>query len=53
MSAALTAQVTAEVSTYVDNPETSSTVYDDIPVINKIDFGFYVVPSKHDIQQYM
>jgi hypothetical protein len=29
---------------YVDNPETSANVYDDVPIINKIDFGFYVVP---------
>lgn len=35
--------------------ETSSdiSVYDGIPIINKIDFGFYVVPGKHDIVQYI
>lgn len=35
--------------------ETSSdiSVYDGIPIINKIDFGFYVVPGKHDIVRYI
>lgn len=40
----------------VDVPiETSGeiSVYEGIPVINKIDFGFYVVPGKHDIPSYM
>ncbi len=53
MSAELTSYVTAEVTSYVDNPETSSTTYDDIPVINTIDFGFYAVPGQHDIVQYI
>ena len=53
VSAVLTTWVTADISTYVDNPNTSADVYDDIPIINKIDFGFYVVPQKHDIQQYI
>jgi hypothetical protein len=33
----------------VDNPNAPTDIYDDIPVVNKIDFGFYVVPEKHDI----
>ena len=40
----------------VDVPvETSSdiSVYDGIPIINKIDFGLYVVPKQHDIVQYI
>ena len=53
VSAVLTTWVTADVSTYVDNPNTSADVYDDIPIVNKIDFGFYVVPQKHDIQEYI
>lgn len=53
VSAVLTNWVTGEVTSYVDNPETSATVYDDIPIINKIDFGFYVVPQKHDILEYI
>lgn len=45
--------MTAEVSSWVDNPETSSTTYDDVPVINNIDFGFYVVPNGKDIKSYI
>ena len=40
----------------VDVPvETSSdiSVYDGIPIINKIDFGFYVVPKQEDIESYI
>ena len=53
VSAILTTWVTADVTSYVDNPDISSTVYDDIPIVNKIDFGFYVVPQKHDIEEYI
>lgn len=53
MSASLTSWVTKEITSYVDNPDISATVYDDIPIINKIDFGLYVVPNKHDIAEYM
>ena len=51
VSAILTTWVTADVTSYVDNPDISA--YDDIPIINKIDFGFYVVPQKHDIRAYI
>lgn len=40
----------------VDVPITTSTeisVYDGIPIINKIDFGLYVVPGEHDIPSYI
>ena len=40
----LTSYVTADITSYVDNPEAGASVYDDIPIINKIDFGMYVVP---------
>lgn len=53
VSALLTSNVTAEVSSWVDNPETSSTTYDDVPVINNIDFGLYVVPNSKDIGSYI
>lgn len=53
VSAVLTTWVTADITSYVDNPETSADVYDDIPIVNKIDFGFYVVPSKHEIEPYI
>lgn len=35
--------------------ETSSSVdvYDGIPLIEKIDFGFYAVPNKHEILPYI
>ena len=33
-----------DITSYVDNPNASVDIYDDIPIINKIDFGFYVVP---------
>ena len=55
VSAVLTNWVTADITSYVDNPNTSANVYDDIPIVNKIDFGFYVVPSKHsnNMESYM
>lgn len=51
VSATLTTYVTADVSTYIDNPEVS--VYTEIPVINKIDFGFYAIPHAEDIDAYI
>lgn len=37
----------------VPNPNSPGDTYDDIPIINKIDFGIYAVPKKHDIEQYI
>jgi hypothetical protein len=37
----------------VDNPDAPTDVYDDIPIVNKIDFGFYVTPDKYDIEDYI
>ena len=45
--------VTAEVTSMVDNPDAPNDVYDDIPIVNKIDFGFYVAPDKYDIEDYV
>ena len=53
VSAILTNWVTADITSYVDNPNASVDIYDDIPIINKIDFGFYVVPQKHEIEPYI
>ena len=53
VSAFLEKEVQVEVTSYVDDPELSDEVYDDIPIIDKISFGLYVVPQKHDIKQYI
>lgn len=53
LSASLTSWTTQQLTTYVDNPDISARVYDDIPIVSKIDFGFYVVPQKHDIEEYI
>lgn len=53
VSAILTNWVTADITSYVDNPNASVDIYDDIPIINKIDFGFYVVPQKYEIEPYI
>ena len=40
----------------VDVPvETSGeiSVYEGIPIVNRIDFGFYAVPGDHDIPSYI
>ena len=53
VSALLTSEVTTKLTSMVDNPDISGNIYDDVPIINKIDFGLYVVPNKHDIQSYI
>ena len=53
VSATVLKNVTRELTAMVDNPDVSSTTYSDVPIINKIDFGLYVVPGKHDIPQYI
>lgn len=53
VSALYSRYVTAEVTSMVDNPNAPTDIYDDIPIVNKIDFGFYVVPEKHDIVQFV
>lgn len=52
VSALLSTWVTDKVQLTVDNPD-GPAIYDDIPIINKIDFGFYAVPKKHDIEEYI
>lgn len=51
VSATLTTEVTAMVTSYVDSP--SAQIYDDVPVIDNISFGFYVVPQDKDIMEYI
>jgi hypothetical protein len=53
VSVTLTAQVTADVTSYVDNPSAVVDVYDDVPAIYKIDFGLYAVPHSEDIEGYI
>ena len=53
VSATLTSYVTKELTAEVDNPDISGLIYDDVPYINKIDFGMYVVPRSKDIQSYI
>ena len=44
--------VDVEITSWTSS-DTSVEVYDGIPSINKIDFGFYVVPGDHDIPSYI
>lgn len=44
--------MTTEVTSLVSS-DISTDVYDGIPIINKIDFGIYVVPKEHDIPSYI
>jgi len=49
----LTANVTAEVTSLIDNPDAKVDVYDDMPSIYKIEFGLYAVPHKENIEEYI
>lgn len=54
VSAALTSEVTAEVTSYVDNPDISDDVYEEFaPVIKKIEVGFYPTPLISGFEEYM
>ena len=53
VSAMFNRNVTSQITSYVDNPDVSADIYDDMPYVNKIDFGVYVVPKKYDIQEYI
>lgn len=53
VSALLTSWVTDKVDVLVDNPDAPTDIYDDIPIVNKIDFGIYVVPHQHDEVKYI
>ena len=53
VSATLTANVTAEVTSLIDNPDAKVDVYDDMPSIYKIEFGLYAVPHKENIEEYI
>jgi hypothetical protein len=44
----LTGWTTENVDIMVDNPD-SPGYYDDMPIVNQINFGLYVAPNKHDI----
>ena len=52
MSALVPEIVTTEITSEVSS-DTSVDVYDGIPPITKIDFGFYVVPGDYDIPSYI
>ena len=46
MSALSAQEVTAEITSWVDNPDLSDTIYDGFtPIIKQIDVGFYAVPQ--------
>ena len=46
--------VTADISVEIPNPDLSDdTIYEDVPIVNTIDFGFYAVPTKPDIARYI
>ena len=48
----LTAETTTEVTSYVEDSDEDE--YDDgVPKIHGLDFGFYAVPKKEDILEYM
>lgn len=52
LSTTLTAEVLSEITSYID--DLSGDEYDDgIPKIRGLDFGFYAVPKKEDILEYM
>lgn len=42
---------TVQYSSYVD--DISTLVYDDVPIVGQLDFGFYNVPKKEDFVAYM
>ena len=52
VSAILPQYVETQVTSLASS-DISIDVYDGIPIINKIDFGFYVVPKQHDIVNYI
>lgn len=45
--------MTAPVDVYVNNPDVSANVYDDVPIITKIELGTYVVPASADAKAYI
>lgn len=53
VSASFEKEVTTTLTAYVDNPDISGTVYDDMPYVRQIDFGMYVVPHSQDIPKYI
>lgn len=54
VSAALTNDVTATVTAYVDTAEISDQVYDDFaPIIKRIEFGLYPTPIMSSFNEYM
>lgn len=53
ISAVIDKLVAVEVSSEVESPSAMIDVYEGIPIIEKIDFGFYVVPRQHQIVPYI
>lgn len=51
VSALSTVDLTTDMSVYVDN--ISSEIYDNVPIVGNLDFGFYTIPKMEDIYSYM
>ena len=49
-----TVEITAELTSYVPNPDTSTYVYDGFtPIVKSISVGFYPVPQASAFVEYM
>ena len=51
ISVDLSCLTSTECTSYID--DISTEIYDDVPIVNKLDFGFYTIPKKEDITSYM
>lgn len=51
VSALSSVNLTTDISTYVDN--ISSEIYDNVPIVGNLDFGFYTIPKANEIYSYM
>ena len=53
VSATISNNVTADITSYIDNPEISDQVYDEFaPIIKRIDIGFYPTPIMSSFRAY-
>lgn len=53
VSSTITCQIDAEITSYVDDPNISDDVYDFLPIIKKIDIGYYPTPMMSTHIDYM
>lgn len=51
VSALSSVDLTTTISTYID--DISSEIYDNVPIIGNLDFGFYAIPKQNEIIPYM